>query len=66
MSRITLASFAADYSSNARAIRAALAEGYRIDKHADPIEGAREGLTEDEAVEVAEQDASLLVLSRLG
>lgn len=48
--------------SNAEAIRAALGAGLRIDKHADPVEDAREGLTEDEAIAVAAEDASLIVV----
>lgn len=40
----------------------ALANGWRIDKHADPTEGACEGLTLDEALAVAAEDPTLLTL----
>ncbi len=57
-----LAAFAADFPSTAKAIRAAIATGYRIKKAADPTEGGREGLTADEAIEVAQQDVGRLSL----
>jgi len=43
-------------------LRHAIEAGYRVDKYADPTEGAREGLTLAEAIEVASEDPSLLVL----
>lgn len=61
---LSFSTFADDYSTAAKAVRAALASGYRIDKAADPTEGARAGLTEEEAIEVAGQDASLLSLTK--
>lgn len=54
--------FAADHATITKAVRTAIVAGYRIDKAADPTEGAREGLTADEAIEVAESDAGLLTL----
>lgn len=42
------------------AIRYAEAHDLTVRKHADPIEGAREGLTVSEAEEVAREDASLI------
>lgn len=44
------------------AINHAEAHGLRLSKYADPIEDAREGLTVDEAREVAAEDASLIYL----
>jgi len=46
------------------ALEDAVAGGWRICKLADPIEDAREGLTVDEALEVARADAGLLYLVR--
>lgn len=42
------------------AIRHAAALGLVLCKHSDPVEDAREGLTEDEAREVAREDPSLI------
>ena len=44
------------------AIAHAEAHGLPLSKYADPTEGAREGLTVDEAREVAAEDASLIYL----
>ena len=46
-----------------QAIRLADARGLRIDCHATEMEGAREGLTVEEAIEVAEEDAGLLTVT---
>lgn len=45
------------------AIGEAIGAGYTICKYADPVDGARSGLTEDEAIEIAGVDASLLYLT---
>lgn len=44
------------------AIEYAEQHGLRLNKHADPTEDAREGLTVDEAREIAREDASLIYL----
>lgn len=43
-----------------QAIEAAEAMGLKLNKYADPTEDAREGLTVDEAREIARVDASLI------
>lgn len=60
---LSFADFAADYSNITDAVEAAIDAGYSINKASDPTEDAREGLSEEEAIEVAEQDASLLTLT---
>ena len=45
------------------AIAHAEQNGLTLNKYADPIEEAREGLTIDEASEVAREDASLIWIS---
>ena len=42
------------------ALEQLIASGATICKHADPVEGAREGLTAEEAADVAREDAGLL------
>ena len=61
-----LSTFAASVSADSitGVIDAALAAGFRVGKHADPIEGVREDLTRDEAVAVAHENPSLLYLAR--
>lgn len=59
---LSFVTFAADYATTVKAVRTAIVAGYRIDKAADPTEVAREGLTADEAIEVAKSDAGLLTL----
>jgi hypothetical protein len=43
-------------------IETAAAEGRTLNKHADPIEPARERLSLSEALEIAREDASLIYL----
>ena len=59
---VTLATFRAmnDLHAASDAIQFAQKRGLRIDCHATDAEPAREGLTVEEATEVAEQDVSLL------
>jgi len=45
------------------AIALAAALGVTLCKYADPIENAREGLTVEEATEIAREDASLIWLA---
>lgn len=45
------------------AIALAAALGVTLRKYADPIENAREGLTVEEATEIAREDAGLIWLS---
>jgi hypothetical protein len=45
------------------AIALAAALGVTLCKYADPIENAREGLTVEEATEIAREDAGLIWLS---
>ena len=54
--------YSENYDSNHEAAAAAIAEGYSINKYADPVEGARESLSVDEAEEVASEDPGLLYL----
>lgn len=51
---------ATDYED---ALGAAVEAGYRVNKYADPIEGPREGLTAEEAADVAAEDPSLIWLA---
>ena len=44
-------------------IDAALNSGHRLDKAADPTEGAREGLSADEAEAIALEDPSLVIVA---
>lgn len=44
------------------AIEMAEREGLTLGKYADPVEGAREGLTPDEAREIAREDPGLVYL----
>ena len=62
---IALATFRAmnDLYDAEQAIRLASVRGLRIDCHATALEGAREGLTLAQAIEVAEQDVSLLTVT---
>ena len=62
---VTLATFRAmnDLHAASDAIQFAQKRGLRIDCHATALEGAREGLTLAQAIEVAEQDVSLLTVS---
>lgn len=48
------------------AIKAAETLGLTLSKHADPIEDARDGLTPDEAREIASEDPELIYLRPLG
>lgn len=63
---ISLADLARNWSDDcntmtpAETIREALGCGYRIGKYADPVEGERIGLDEDEAIDIAGIDSSLL------
>ena len=52
------------YYDAADGFATAVRDGYRIDKAEVPIEPAREGLTADEAEDVAAQDPGLLTLVR--
>lgn len=45
------------------AIRIAARDGVTLQKHADPIEGYRSGLSLDEAADIARHDESLLFIS---
>jgi hypothetical protein len=45
------------------AIEYAEKNGLRLSKYADPTEDAREGLTVDEAREIAREDANLIYLT---
>ena len=49
--------------TGADAIRVAARDGVTIRKHADPTEGARDGLTIEEAAEIAAQDQSLIFVT---
>ena len=42
------------------ALNHAAADGRKLNKYADPIEGARSGLTVDEAREICREDPSLI------
>lgn len=59
-----LTEYAHDGESTRAAAERALSEGYALGKYADPTEDAREGLTADEAVAVAREDASLVYVVR--
>lgn len=48
------------------AIERAERDGRTLSKHADPTEGAREGLTAAEARDVAREDPSLIYLDVMG
>lgn len=48
------------------AIEDAISSGHSVNKHADPTEGARVGLTADEAMAVAKEDPSLIYIVYLG
>lgn len=58
---ISLSDYARHKSlSIADAIADAIQTGHGINKHADPTEGERVGLTADEARDIAREDVSLL------
>lgn len=59
----SLNDFAVDFSSYYEALSEAVRAGYNVSKYADPVEGARTGLTVSEAV-VAASDPSLIYLTR--
>lgn len=63
---ISLTAYAAEFTSYAEAIRTAAALGHGINKHADPTEQARVGLTVDEAIAIAAEDPSLIYIVYLG
>lgn len=46
-------------------VRAAIRAGRTICKHADPIEGSREDLTLEEALDVMREDASLIYVAAI-
>lgn len=46
------------------AVRFAILCGYSICKYADPVEGGRAGLNEDEAIEIAGVDVGLLYCTK--
>ena len=60
----TLTDFAREPESHLQALLRATAEGYRLDKAADPNEGYREDLTPAEAADVAAVDPGLISLHR--
>lgn len=51
-------------ASPARSLSAASADGWRIDKAADPIDGAAHDISVELAEEVAASDAGLLTFTR--
>lgn len=53
-----------DRMTAAEVIGEAVSAGYTICKHADPIEGEREDLDADEAIEIAGIDRSLIYFTR--
>lgn len=55
--------FAADFGSFADAAEAAIAQGWTLCMYNSPVEDAREGLTVEEAVAIAREDAGLLYLT---
>lgn len=56
---------AADTDTSIRQVLEVLVfEGCKICKYADPVEEAREGLTIDEALDVAREDSGLIYLTR--
>jgi len=64
MAQIALTDYAHETETTRAAAERALSEGYALGKYADPTEDAREGLTADEAVAVAREDASLVYVVR--
>src|SRR3990167_7307531 len=61
MDRTSLATYAARLDLDTREAAAhAAAAGLVIGKHTDPTEGAREGLSADEAADIAAEDVSLI------
>jgi hypothetical protein len=58
--RTALSVLAAASSDYETALRTAVEAGGIIGKHADPTEGAREGLTVEEALEIASEDVALV------
>ena len=66
MNRIALSFYASTYNlSLSVAIDDAVTAGRTIGKYADPTEGAREGLSAEESLEIAQQDVSLIWISGL-
>lgn len=60
---VSFSSWSNGYPSTRKAIQAAFDRGYQIDKAADPTEGAKTDLDdEDEIEEIAAADASLLTV----
>jgi len=64
MAQIALTDYAHETETTRAAAERAIAEGYTLGKYADPVDGAREGLTADEAAEVAREDAALVYVVR--
>lgn len=60
MDKTNLIDYAHDNETLRAAAERAIAQGLILGKYADPTEEAREGLTADEAVKVASEDASLV------
>jgi hypothetical protein len=66
MTRISLPTFAREINADSfeEALTTAIGQGYRIDKYADPIDGAAEGLTVEAASAIADEDPTLITLCR--
>lgn len=58
--RTSLTDFAEFHETHRAAAERALSQGLTLGKYADPTEDAREGLTADEAADVAREDVSLV------
>lgn len=64
MTKTSLTDYTDDDETLRHAAERAIAEGLTLGKYEDPTEGAREGLTADEAAAVAREDASLVYVVR--
>ncbi len=64
MMTTALTDFARETESHLQALTRAVAEGYRLDKSADPTEGYREDLSAADAAKVAAEDPGLITLHR--
>ena len=61
---VSLATFAADHETYGAAIYDARKAGLILCKYADPTEGERRDLTDEEAADIAREDISLIYVDR--
>jgi len=61
---VSLTTFAADHETYGAAIYDARKAGLILCKHADPTEGERRDLTDEDAADIAREDISLIYVDR--